>query len=112
MRPRLQTKGLIEIGETCILGTCPFRYFLAIRISSFLSRGEFDASRLLVSIKASAILPVFSVIFEYRIDGRNSSARPTVRPHSALSTFQSKPKHVHLYSVNHISCIAYNRARI
>ena len=26
----------------------PFKYFLAIRISSFLSRGEFDALRLLV----------------------------------------------------------------
>ena len=38
----------MEIGETCIQGTCPFRYFLAIRISSFLSRGEFDALWLLV----------------------------------------------------------------
>ena len=51
------------------------------------------------------MLPVFSVILEYRMDGRNSSDRPTVRPvfvlhvHSALSPFQSKPKHVHLYSV-------------
>ena len=52
------------------------------------------------------MLPVFSVILEYRKDGRNSSDRPTVRPQSlqilhvqsALSTFQSKPKHVHLYS--------------
>ena len=40
------------------------------------------------------MLPVFSIILEYRMDGRNSSDR-----HSALSPFQSKPKHVHLYSV-------------
>ena len=26
------------------------------------------------------MLPVFSVILEYRMDGRNSSDRPTVRP--------------------------------
>ena len=48
------------------------------------------------------MLPVFSVILEYRMDGRNSSDRPTVfvlHVHSALSPFQSKPKHVHLYSV-------------
>ena len=52
------------------------------------------------------MLHVFSVILEYHMDGRNSSARPTVRPqslllhvHSALSPFQSKPKHDHLYSV-------------
>ena len=51
------------------------------------------------------MLLVFSVILGYRMDGRNSSDRPTVRPesfvvvlhvHSALSPFQSKPKHVHL----------------
>ena len=35
--------------ETRLQGTCPFKYFLAIRISSSLSRGEFDALRLLVS---------------------------------------------------------------
>ena len=40
------------------------------------------------------MLPVFSVILEYRMDGRNSSDR-----HSAFAPFQSKPKHVHLYSV-------------
>ena len=51
------------------------------------------------------MLPVFSVILEHRMDGRNFSARPTVRPvfvlhvHSSLSPFQTKPKHVHLYSV-------------
>ena len=53
------------------------------------------------------MLHVFSVMFEYRMDGRDSSARPTVGPHtvfvlhvhSALSPFQSKPKHLHLYSV-------------
>ena len=28
------------------------------------------------------MLHVFSVILEYRMDGRNSSARPTVRPQS------------------------------
>ena len=28
----------------------------------------------------SSMLPVFSVILEYRKDGRNSSARPAVRP--------------------------------
>ena len=28
------------------------------------------------------MLPVFSVILEYRMDGRNSSDRPTVRPQS------------------------------
>ena len=45
------------------------------------------------------MLPVFSVILEYCKDGRNSSDRPTVNwPQSALSPFQSKPKHVHLYS--------------
>ena len=51
MRPRLQTKGLMEIEETCLQGTCPIQILLAIRISSFLSRGEFDALRLLVSNK-------------------------------------------------------------
>ena len=51
------------------------------------------------------MLDVFSVILEHRMDGRNSSARPTVATvfilhvHSALLPFQSKPKHVHLYSV-------------
>ena len=53
------------------------------------------------------MLPVFSVILEYRMDGRDSCDKPTVRSyivfvlhvHSALSPFQSKPKHVHLYSV-------------
>ena len=51
------------------------------------------------------MLSVFSVILEYRKDGRNSSDRPTVRPQSLYcmcilhSPFQSKPKHVHLYSV-------------
>ena len=48
------------------------------------------------------MLPVFSVILEYHMDGRNSSNRATVFvPHvnSALSPFQSKPKHIHLYSV-------------
>ena len=50
------------------------------------------------------MLPVFSVILEYRVDGRNSSYRPTaigfvLHVHSALSSFQSKPKHIHLYSV-------------
>ena len=52
------------------------------------------------------MLPVFSVIFEYRKDGRNSSDRPTnhcntvfvLHVQSVLSPFQSKPKHVHLYS--------------
>ena len=49
------------------------------------------------------MLPVFSVILEYHMDGKNSSDRPTVivfvlHVHSALSPFQSKPKHVHLYS--------------
>ena len=29
----------------------PFKYFLAIQIPSFLSRGEFDALRLLVKVK-------------------------------------------------------------
>ena len=59
------------------------------------------------------MLPVFSVILEYCMDGRNSSARPPVRPvsvlfvHSALSPFQSKSKHVHLYPV-----VAYNRPRV
>ena len=51
------------------------------------------------------MLPVFFVILEYRMDGRNSFDRPAVRPQSlyficsqsALSPFQSKPKHVHLY---------------
>ena len=51
------------------------------------------------------MLPVSSVILEYRIDGRNSSDR-----HSALSPFQSKPKHVHLYSVEPYQVAAYNRA--
>ena len=50
------------------------------------------------------MLSVFSVILEYRVDGRKSSNMPTVRPvfalhvHSVLSPFQSRPKHVHLYS--------------
>ena len=51
------------------------------------------------------MLPVFPVILEYRKDGRNSSERPTVNwpvfvlhVQSALSPFQSKPRHVHLYS--------------
>ena len=34
--------------ETLYKGPGPFKYFLAIRISSSLSRGEFDALRLLV----------------------------------------------------------------
>ena len=52
------------------------------------------------------MLPVFSVILEYHMDGRNSSDKPKVRPQSlycmcinAFSPFQSKPKHVHLYSI-------------
>ena len=50
------------------------------------------------------MLAVFSVILEYHKDGRNSSDRPTVRPvfvlhvQSTLSKFQSKLKHIHLYS--------------
>ena len=40
------------------------------------------------------MLPVFSVILAYRMDGRNSSDR-----HCALQPFESKPKHIHLYSV-------------
>ena len=49
------------------------------------------------------MLPVFSVILEYRKDGRNSSDRPTIKPQSllhvqsALSPIPSKPRHVHLY---------------
>ena len=48
MRPRLPTEGLMEIGKPVYKGPAPFKYFLAIRIPSFLSRGEFDALRLLV----------------------------------------------------------------
>ena len=75
------------------------------------------------------MLPVFSVILEYRKDGRNSSDRPTVGPqprlghslctdiHSALSLFQSKLKHVHLYSfepyqLQLITEHAYRRAQM
>ena len=51
MRPKLPTECLMEIGETCIQGRAPFKYFVAIRILYFLSRGEFDALRLLVHNK-------------------------------------------------------------
>ena len=51
------------------------------------------------------MLPVFSVILEYRKDGRNTSDRPACTlaisrqtRWPALSPFQGKPKHIHLYS--------------
>ena len=43
------------------------------------------------------MLPVSSVILEYRKDSRNSSDRPTVRPQSLYCMF-SMHSHVHLYS--------------
>ena len=49
------------------------------------------------------MLPVFSVVLEYRMNGRNSSARPTVRPQSACAfctlAISKQTKHVRLYSV-------------
>ena len=36
-------------------------------------------------ILAGVMLPVFSVILEYRMNGRNSSDRPTVRPQSSYT---------------------------
>ena len=45
---KVTNKGLMGIGETLYKGPAPFKYFLALRIPSFLSRGEFDALWLLV----------------------------------------------------------------
>ena len=56
MTTRLSTKGLMEIGETCMHGPALIKYF---RVPSFLSRGQFDALRLLV-VQKSALL-----LFEY-----------------------------------------------
>ena len=52
--PRLPTKGLTDFGKTCTQiykKPAPFKYFLAIPIPSFRSRGEFDALRLLVKAR-------------------------------------------------------------
>ena len=39
------------------------------------------------------MLPVFSVILEYRKDGRNSSDRPTVRPQSLYCMYSLHSRH-------------------
>ena len=39
-----------RFGKLVYKGPAPFNYFLAIQISSSLSRGEFDALRVLVSV--------------------------------------------------------------
>ena len=39
-----------KLGKLVYKGPAPFKYFLAIRIPSFLSRGEFDALWLLVML--------------------------------------------------------------
>ena len=66
------------------------------------------------------MLYVFSLILGYRMDGRNSSVRSAVRPQSLYCMcilhsrhFQSKPKHVHLYSAEPLMpVVAYHRARV
>ena len=59
---KVTNRNLMEIGETCIQGTCPIQIYLAIRMASFLSRGEFDALRLLVVNLLSLVLLQFSVV--------------------------------------------------
>ena len=49
MRARLPRKGLMEVWETCIQGTCPIQIFSCYPNTIFLSRGKFDALWLLVS---------------------------------------------------------------
>ena len=46
---KVTSKSLMEIGKRVYKGPVPVKYLLAIRIQSFLSRGEFDALRLLVT---------------------------------------------------------------
>ena len=43
MRPRLPTRGFMEIGETYMQGTYPIQMFSCYPNTIFLSRGESDA---------------------------------------------------------------------
>ena len=49
------TKGLIEIGETCIQGPALFKYFLAIRIPSFYLEVNLMPFGFLFTLKSSKI---------------------------------------------------------
>ena len=67
------------------------------------------------------MLRVFSVILEYHMDGRNSSARPTVRQQSLYCMyilqsrhFKANPTFANMFifiQLNHTSC-SLNRARV